>query len=442
MSIVYTGVHAQDGKGGNLFEALKYARCQSTISTDELTYQTNNGGEVVRLEKNADYMIADPARKDAPPGSYSYHLIEDALMNGSLDYKEDYLCKPSPIPSASATRKANMGSTASRPVAPEAENKKLTRTKFTAEEDMLISRYMANLIRRGEANLAGNTVYMTFAERYPNHTWQSWRNRWTKKLSNLPLPAMSGSDPLFEDEEEIPAKPIASKDNVIPVKMPRASPLKRQSPHDEVGEGTELPSKKRRTLSPQGPQPQRAASKTAGSPSSERRATSSSWPSPEHATGKTVTSPSRKRISLSKQSSPERAPSPTHSQLARDSLSGSPEPQAKVAPTPVKETPDEIVDRFLSFGYSEDIILKALKATTWHIGNAGHVMEMLKRGEGLPQRTTGIWTQRDDDGLALLESEDPPRDGKEEKKRAKESRRLEAKHGAEMIAARRMYLFD
>ncbi|CAJ2505574.1 Uu.00g129680.m01.CDS01 [Anthostomella pinea] len=118
----------------------------------------------------------------------------------------------------------------------------------------------------------------------------------------------------------------------------------------------------------------------------------------------------------------------------------SPEPGPSRAPTPIKDKADEIIDRFLSLGYPNDIVVRALKATTWHIGNAGHVMEILKRGEGLPQRTSGVWTQRDDESLLLVDSKNPPKAVKEEKKRAKELKRLQAKHGPEMMAKRRLYL--
>ncbi|KAI1178351.1 hypothetical protein F4777DRAFT_114684 [Nemania sp. FL0916] len=107
-----------------------------------------------------------------------------------------------------------------------------------------------------------------------------------------------------------------------------------------------------------------------------------------------------------------------------------------------KDTPEDVIDHFISLGYGKDIVLRSLKATSWIIGNAGQVMEMLKQGEPLPQRTTGVWTQRDDDSLAAVFSEQPARDEKEEKKRAKDMRRLEAKHGAEQIALRKRYLLD
>ncbi|KAI0887784.1 uncharacterized protein GGS22DRAFT_89092 [Annulohypoxylon maeteangense] len=107
---------------------------------------------------------------------------------------------------------------------------------------------------------------------------------------------------------------------------------------------------------------------------------------------------------------------------------------------PIKETPDEVIDRFCSLGYPANIVVLALRATTWRLGDAGQVMEILKRGEELPQRTHGVWTQRDDDALKLVTSDEPPKDEKEEKKRARAKKRLEAKHGPELMELRCTYL--
>ncbi|KAI0903778.1 TRF2-interacting telomeric protein/Rap1 C terminal domain-containing protein [Ustulina deusta] len=119
-----------------------------------------------------------------------------------------------------------------------------------------------------------------------------------------------------------------------------------------------------------------------------------------------------------------------------------PETEPQRRPSPPEETPDDIIDRFVSLGYAKDIVLRSLKATSWIIGNAGQVMEMLQQGEPLPPRTTGVWTQRDDDSLELVYSHNPPSTTKEEKKREKEMKRLQAKHGAEQIALRKRYLLD
>ncbi|KAI1129405.1 TRF2-interacting telomeric protein/Rap1 C terminal domain-containing protein [Nemania abortiva] len=129
-------------------------------------------------------------------------------------------------------------------------------------------------------------------------------------------------------------------------------------------------------------------------------------------------------------------------QEVQSSYTTVPETEPRKRPTPPKETPDDIIDHFVSLGYSRNIVLRSLKATSWIIGNAGQVMEMLKQGEPLPTRTTGVWTERDDESLALVFSKEPPSDAKGEKKVAKEMKRLQAKHGDEQIALRKKYLLD
>ncbi|KAI0113433.1 TRF2-interacting telomeric protein/Rap1 C terminal domain-containing protein [Daldinia grandis] len=110
--------------------------------------------------------------------------------------------------------------------------------------------------------------------------------------------------------------------------------------------------------------------------------------------------------------------------------------------SPPKETPEDVIDRFCSLGYPRGIVLQSLRATTWRLGDAGQVMEILKRGEELPQRTHGVWTQRDDDALELVATNEPPRDEKEKRKRAKARERLEKKHGPELMELRRKYLWE
>ncbi|KAI2618558.1 TRF2-interacting telomeric protein/Rap1 C terminal domain-containing protein [Hypomontagnella submonticulosa] len=117
-------------------------------------------------------------------------------------------------------------------------------------------------------------------------------------------------------------------------------------------------------------------------------------------------------------------------------------PQSTRRPTPPAETPEDVIDRFCSLGYPRPIVLQALRATTWRLGDAGQVMEILKRGEELPQRTRGVWTQRDDEALKLVSSTEPAKDEKEERKRARARKRLEEKHGSESMELRRKYLWE
>jgi hypothetical protein len=52
--------------------------------------EQDNGGKIVQLEKFADVLIADHARKDCPPGSVSWKYINDCVAAGELVNIEDY----------------------------------------------------------------------------------------------------------------------------------------------------------------------------------------------------------------------------------------------------------------------------------------------------------------------------------------------------------------
>lgn len=98
---------------------------------------------MVPLEKQADMLIADHARKDAPPDSYSWRFLDNSIKNGQLEEKDDHLIgRP-------------VGS--SRPVASGAPAKG-TRTKFTPEDDTLLAKWVLDYERKGYQT-KGNMIY-------------------------------------------------------------------------------------------------------------------------------------------------------------------------------------------------------------------------------------------------------------------------------------------
>ncbi|KAI1817287.1 hypothetical protein GGS20DRAFT_574917 [Poronia punctata] len=151
--------------------------------------------------------------------------------------------------------------------------------------------------------------------------------------------------------------------------------------------------------------------------------------------------------SFTNKSSPAPPPPPQQQQQQQQQPSSDPFFESPPPVAPAKETPDAIIDHFISLGYSPETVVRSLKATSWIIGNAGQVMEMLKQGEPLPQRTSGVWTPRDDDALMLVfsSSSSSSSAGTEEekkKRREKEMRRLKRKHGDEQIRLRKRYLLE
>ncbi|RYP24995.1 hypothetical protein DL765_000223 [Monosporascus sp. GIB2] len=178
--IVYEGVAAQNGGGGTLFNGLKFWVSQRVPARSTCIQNIkSNGGEVVPIEKNADYLIADHARQDVPPGSYSWKFIDDCLEAGTLKPIEDYLCTEAP-------RK-------SRPVGSSIRQKG-TRTPYTVEDDQILFKWVAKHEKLG-VPVMGTSIYQALEAKYPHHTWQSWQSRWKDKLRYLPRPETSDGEP-------------------------------------------------------------------------------------------------------------------------------------------------------------------------------------------------------------------------------------------------------
>lgn len=121
------------------------------------------------MEKHADIIIADHARKDAPAGSVSWKWIEESIKRGELCNKDDY--------------RINGQAPASRPVG-STQLPKATRNPFTQQEDREFAKWVIQQEHSGRKS-NGNQIFQEYAEDHPTHTWQSWRDRWVKTLSLL-----------------------------------------------------------------------------------------------------------------------------------------------------------------------------------------------------------------------------------------------------------------
>ncbi|TGO27151.1 hypothetical protein BPAE_0046g00120 [Botrytis paeoniae] len=180
-SIVYDGV----GGGGVLFEGKKFFILQRVpMRSRWVEIIRSNGGEVEKLEKNAEIIIADGARKDAPPGSFSWKFIEESAKAGKLVDMEEYRCGASERASERAF---------AQPV-------KSTRTPFTAEDDRILTQWVLEGERMGRST-KGNQLYIELAERYPHHTYQSWLDHWKRHL----LPSYEAGNLHYERDDNLPS---------------------------------------------------------------------------------------------------------------------------------------------------------------------------------------------------------------------------------------------
>ncbi|PTB42881.1 hypothetical protein M441DRAFT_162711 [Trichoderma asperellum CBS 433.97] len=162
--ITYEGVSGAEG-GGNIFGGMKFWVSRWVPLRDWVIQNIqNNSGIVVPLEKDADMLIADHARKDAPLGSYSWKYITESVKAGIVQVEDKYLIGPPP----GQPRPVLAGSRARK-----------SRIPFTELDDAILAKHV---LQQG-IDTAGNRMYQDLEAKYPHHTYQSWRARWVKILS-------------------------------------------------------------------------------------------------------------------------------------------------------------------------------------------------------------------------------------------------------------------
>ncbi|KAL8822695.1 MAG: hypothetical protein Q9191_006575 [Dirinaria sp. TL-2023a] len=192
--VIYSDVAATNDLQGDLFRDIKFWLSQRA-----------NGGKVVPLDKQADVMIVDHARKEAPPGSYSYTFIEKSIRNGSLEDLEDHQVGP-PLGSV-------------RSIGSIAQPAKTTRNKFTEEDDRVLLQWVYSHPQKG-GGTEGNEIYKQLEAQNARHTWQSWRDRWVKTLKGTPRPP-------FVPTNAPPTPPSDYQPPQSDIEMVRASGRKR-----------------------------------------------------------------------------------------------------------------------------------------------------------------------------------------------------------------------
>ena len=133
------------GSGGKLFAGKKFWVAQRVpIRNHLLDDIKSNGGEVVMLEKQADYLIADRFRRDCPPGSISYEFIEQSIKQGELANPDDHPAGP---PKGEA-----------REVGATRQPTKSGRAAYTAEEDKILYKWVRDVEAAGGLT-SGNELY-------------------------------------------------------------------------------------------------------------------------------------------------------------------------------------------------------------------------------------------------------------------------------------------
>ncbi|KAK3648396.1 hypothetical protein LTR56_007513 [Elasticomyces elasticus] len=157
---------------GKLFDGLAFFLVQALPTRASYIAKVQaNGGRVVKLEKQADHIIADHFKLGCPPGSFSYTFIDAAIKAGALPDPEDHPAGP---PRGALREVGSVGVPG-----------KQTRTPFTAADDKELWEYVEKA-RSDGGMVKGNDIYKHLEKKNPRHTYQAWRDRYIKKLMSRP----------------------------------------------------------------------------------------------------------------------------------------------------------------------------------------------------------------------------------------------------------------
>ena len=171
--VVITQADEDTPSVGGLFADISFLVAQRVpMRSNFLDRIRANGGRIVRLETQATYIIADHARNDCPPTSLSYTFIEAAISTGALPDPKQH--RAGPAPGYART----VGSTVVPP--------KSTRTAFTPQDDRDVWNWVQSYRNQGVHGIKGNEIYKQLEAINPRHTFQSWRDRYVKKLMANP----------------------------------------------------------------------------------------------------------------------------------------------------------------------------------------------------------------------------------------------------------------
>ncbi|KAK4958253.1 hypothetical protein LTR10_004679 [Elasticomyces elasticus] len=149
---------------GKLFDGLAFFLVQALPTrTSYIAKVQANGGRVVKLEKQADYIIADHFKLGCPPDA--------AIKAGALPDPKDHPAGP---PLGALREVGSVGVPG-----------KQTRTPFTAADDKELWEYVEKA-RSDGGMVKGNDIYKHLEKKNPRHTYQAWRDRYIKKLMDRP----------------------------------------------------------------------------------------------------------------------------------------------------------------------------------------------------------------------------------------------------------------
>ncbi|KAL4817505.1 Rap1 Myb domain-containing protein [Aspergillus spinulosporus] len=376
-----------------------------------MSHNEQHGGIVKLFETEADVQIVDHRRKNLPANVYSYQFIEKSIQKGRLENLEAYKAGPSTARPVGATNIPAKGQ----------------RSAYTTEEDQLIYDYMQPHERDPLSSVMGNKLYQLFAANHPGHTWQSWRDRYLKRLRDRPRPGR-----MLESNNATDVREEDRKSHLIRAPTATSRPAVRATQRDE---SSVQPRERKRKRSPE---PSMSGSRTSNGTSSAQQGTTnrhSTTSAPQVVTISPVsashqekspqddTLPSPKKVKttetrISETTIPQ-GNGPTEEALGRDPADETSTsidsvflelpflPSSPVAEEAPEQDIDSWIDSQIRAGKgSEDQVIEALQCTSMDPELAEKVLESLTAGKGIPTNMRGVWTAQDDRDLEAQNTRD------------------------------------
>ncbi|BCS20729.1 putative transcription factor Rap1 [Aspergillus puulaauensis] len=415
-----------------------------------------NDGVVKLREKDAGVLIVDHKRKNLPPNAYSYQFIEKSIQKGILEDLEVHKAGPS----------------TARPVGATNIQARSHRLAYTIEDDQSIFDYVQQFEKNPKASISGNKIYEEFAAQHPRHTFQSWRDRYLKRLRGRPRPGgMIEPTAATADSEETrrsqSAHATTSRGDQVaaerntPRRGPQERKRKRSPEPTESGERepNRMASKQQTKAANQHPIPQppevvvpheslveKRKSPRRGEPPSPKKAKITTQQPPE------VAVPHESLVEKRKSPRREEPPSPkkakittqqnTETAVNQEYAGGTsigidnlflelpflpPSPAAEEEEEAPEQDIESWIDNRLREGKGDEAqIIESLRCTSMDPTLADKVLDSIAAGNSIPADMRGVWTAEDD---RSLEAQD-----------TREIQRLMDKHGSVYFDYRWEYL--
>ncbi|KAL2797714.1 TRF2-interacting telomeric protein/Rap1 C terminal domain-containing protein [Aspergillus keveii] len=400
---------------GRLFKGMSFWLSQNVPQRSRFKELIQQNGGFVRLqEKDADVLIVDHKRKNLPPNVYSYQFIEKSIQIGVLQDLENYKAGPSSHRPVGATNIPTKGH----------------RLAYTLEDDQILWDYMQPFERNSTAGIQGNKLYQDLAAKHPRHTYQSWRDRYIKRVRGRPRPGGAVEPTVIRAENEEVRREAGS----------RASSARLDDAVNRRTRAAQQPQEKKRKRSPEPTTANQhtsngtiSAQQTGPPPQSisQIRVPSEALAQREPSRHKTPSSPKKAKTTAQPSTKEAEPPQPTETDgtgindLFLELPFFEPEPEYE------EEAPEQDIDTWIEARLrggkgGERQILEALQCTSMDPELADTVLESLVAGKGIPADMRGVWTAHDD---SCIDAQD-----------SREIQRVLEKHGSDLFNARWKYL--